>query len=1009
MTKDDHSCDPKKIQITVKQVLDQVGRDLFDKEVASAATYSYLWIADQMGHIGLGLVVVFLASWILYFLNLPTAPDSYWPLYIGAAAVSYWEFSAYRTYAAMTTGLFPAGKLLLARNAVIAAFYMVAGVVAGFAWQGGELMAAVVTLSLVPALVILAFPWLRQKIVWQKAGLPFLFRLSNASPTISRSDARDLQNLIEAQIKESRRNMDAVPGGPVIILSGPLGAGKTSMACGIGTECAFGDVKVRYTTFEKLLQMAPPPADDPGPSNIIYWPWRDSELLIVDDIDTETKTTLDVDVKTFCDLVDRVFGNEEHCLGRRTTVWVLGPKKSADLAKWSDAIGKICAKGQERPPQVLAIEFTPPPPAPAPIKPAPTTPVLSTSLVGKVSRIAGWAIVVLSTLLLATSLWWLGAERGWDSRADLSEPDAFRYGTLGLELAPYKLVAVLDQLGGDAFKRIPPGGGAPMNTGHWWSDFGFNAGGPPTPSKKCPLPLGFSISSLLPQSATPVPVDFAGLTCAACHSQRVHTAPQFGGVDRVVVGAGMTATDVIGFGDALKQAVANPALTADLIQTTYAKQCGESEGFWQRVIGDKVEAIFISQWISGFRATTLSDSSKYDLPFHGTALLEAGGIGAGPARTRPFRSVVRNNLDFPGATNLAYSKPPAIFEQSRDLRPQSQYDGSIVDTVTRSLIAAYTSGATQAALNREPIAHNVRAAAHYTETLGPRNEVPTFAKLFPAVSAGDPATLAQGETVYMAHCASCHGHRRADGTWDVVTGASAIHRTAPLSQMGTDPARVTFRYAEILPLSLWLAFPGSPEPLPAAQRGPVCDGKTQELPAGYDALAQQRTALDYLKVFAGFSGDNVLYQYWAGRRTDDFEQARREFPAGHALAFGPKLVCYDTTHLGYYNNPIPVAYLRAPYLHNASVPTMRELLNLDERPAQFCRGNNLYDPVTMGLVAETPAAGAHCGAPTPFLFDTTLPGNSNAGHDYPWTRAQVAADPNLKADLEALIVYLRTQ
>jgi hypothetical protein len=35
----------------------QFWADIHDKEVSSAATYSYLWTADQMGHVALGLLL----------------------------------------------------------------------------------------------------------------------------------------------------------------------------------------------------------------------------------------------------------------------------------------------------------------------------------------------------------------------------------------------------------------------------------------------------------------------------------------------------------------------------------------------------------------------------------------------------------------------------------------------------------------------------------------------------------------------------------------------------------------------------------------------------------------------------------------------------------------------------------------------------------------------------------------------------------------------------------------
>jgi hypothetical protein len=46
-------------------------------------------------------------------------------------------------------------------------------------------------------------------------------------------------------------------------------------------------------------------------------------------------------------------------------------------------------------------------------------------------------------------------------------------------------------------------------------------------------------------------------------------------------------------------------------------------------------------------------------------------------------------------------------------------------------------------------------------------------------------------------------------------------------------------------------------------------------------------------------------------------------------------------------------WLRAPYLHNGSVPTLRDLSEpLAERPQVFWRGYDLYDPVKVGFVSQ---------------------------------------------------------
>ena len=56
---------------------------------------------------------------------------------------------------------------------------------------------------------------------------------------------------------------------------------------------------------------------------------------------------------------------------------------------------------------------------------------------------------------------------------------------------------------------------------------------------------------------------------------------------------------------------------------------------------------------------------------------------------------------------------------------------------------------------------------------------------------------------------------------------------------------------------------------------------------------------------------------------------------------------------GYANMPLDGLWLRAPYLHNGSVPTLRDLLEPGpSRPRVFYRGYDLYDPVRVGFVSE---------------------------------------------------------
>jgi hypothetical protein len=94
--------------------------------------------------------------------------------------------------------------------------------------------------------------------------------------------------------------------------------------------------------------------------------------------------------------------------------------------------------------------------------------------------------------------------------------------------------------------------------------------------------------------------------------------------------------------------------------------------------------------------------------------------------------------------------------------------------------------------------------------------------------------------------------------------------------------------------------------------------------------------------------------------------------------------------------PLDGLWLRAPYLHNGSVPTLRDLLTPPgERTKVFWRGYDVYDPVNVGFVTQG-AEAERVGA----KHDTSQRGGRNMGHVF---------GTNLSAtDNDALIEYLKT-
>jgi hypothetical protein len=125
--------------------------------------------------------------------------------------------------------------------------------------------------------------------------------------------------------------------------------------------------------------------------------------------------------------------------------------------------------------------------------------------------------------------------------------------------------------------------------------------------------------------------------------------------------------------------------------------------------------------------------------------------------------------------------------------------------------------------------------------------------------------------------------------------------------------------------------------------------------------------------------------------TQNSATAYNNYGAGHA---------WRLTHFvkqnGYVNVPLEGLWLRGPYLHNGSVPTLADLLaEPAQRPKMFFRGYDLLDTDKVGFVSQGPDA-ERIG----FRYDTSVAGNSNGGHLWGTT---LAAD-----DKRAMIEYLKT-
>jgi mono/diheme cytochrome c family protein len=129
--------------------------------------------------------------------------------------------------------------------------------------------------------------------------------------------------------------------------------------------------------------------------------------------------------------------------------------------------------------------------------------------------------------------------------------------------------------------------------------------------------------------------------------------------------------------------------------------------------------------------------------------------------------------------------------------------------------------------------------------------------------------------------------------------------------------------------------------------------------------------------------------------TEEVAEGQRKLSADNRVRF-ERFTKTD----GYANVPLDGLWLRAPYLHNGSVPTLRDLLEpSNRRPPVFFRGDDVYDPQNVGFTSDV----AERDGRRLFVFYTALPGNSNRGHE--GRRYGTQLSPFEK---DALVEYLKT-
>ena len=261
----------------------------------------------------------------------------------------------------------------------------------------------------------------------------------------------------------------------------------------------------------------------------------------------------------------------------------------------------------------------------------------------------------------------------------------------------------------------------------------------------------------------------------------------------------------------------------------------------------------------------------------------------------------------------------------------------------------------------------------------------------------DAARVTRGERLFNQHCVSCHaGIERSSPARRIVAYMSKVE------EVGTDPTMADnsvnyLGYAGILRNEYVGAGVGN---ILLNKKAPIAALLTKATTSVLETPDPDKSFLrrwaEWLRNMAkAFFGNEIKPSNKHGNYTID-----------------TTITPYASLR-AYKGRALNGVWATAPYLHNGSVPTLYDLLlpaacppgdkEAECRPATFQVGAREFDPVKVGMRSEGYAG---------FTFDTRLPGNSNAGHEY-GTSAIVKGGKTLpplsKEDRLDLLDYLKAQ
>ncbi|MCB1519319.1 MAG: hypothetical protein KDJ37_01955 [Hyphomicrobiaceae bacterium] len=467
------------------------------------------------------------------------------------------------------------------------------------------------------------------------------------------------------------------------------------------------------------------------------------------------------------------------------------------------------------------------------------------------------------------------------------------------------------------------------------------------------LPIGFT-------AAGPFGEEMVGMTCAACHTRQISAGGRTFRVDGGPAFADFQAF-VADLDTAVRRVIDDPHAYKAFVRDVLGPNVGTATE-------DKLRWS-LSQWY--YRFHTLMEGSLPRNVKWGAGRLDAvamifnrlTGLDLGPAP----HFIIADNI-VPATAPVRY---PFLWNTHR--QEVVQWTG-IADNKTPLRVLARNVGQALGVFAEFVPKKSLQPNGDYVFDLFAVNSIQfgnlkKLEKLMWAIGPPkwpwpvDQELAERGARIFGVACAGCHGAREVGGFWE--TNVYVV---------GTDRSAVRLLLRDV--------DTGVFADAGFARREPAA--KVLQLTAGALAASSEQRDDSRMQILAGPSQLRTLEV--------NLQLLRTNTPPPPDAA-GPR----QRQPGGYVARVLHGVWAAAPFLHNGSVPTLRDLLKPpDERPAEFAVGAD-YDPVAVGLAAKQ--SGRATTMTTTGCHDLDS-GNSRCGHAF-----GTELSPS---ERDALIEYLKT-